>query len=535
MDERKPRAIGYVRVSTEDQVRGVSLDAQRDKIRGYAGLYNLDLVGIEADQGLSAKSLKRPGLQSALAMLDRGEADGLLVAWLDRLSRSLKDWTWLVSEYFDAEAKQLWSVTDSIDTRTSGGRMVLNMLMTVAQWQRENISEKVKDGLGRKIRTNSKCGPKVRYGFAIDESDPRRSKKLDAPVGLIEAADEAEAIASMRLLRSEGASYREIARRLTGARVSDARRPGPVGPLDRPQDPPPGGPGGRPWRAQAPPAKERPTISAQVREVIALRGLGPTELGRLAGVDKGVVSRFIAGTRDIQAGTLDKIATALRLRLVEDAPPRAGERHRHARRGRPRPEAEADLDLGIRFEDRGPADHFRPSMSRASVLVGLFERRDGRPREDQRDPEDLAAAPHGRKPGVVDHAPEHLAHGGLGDRVSQRRGVADQLGVGAGVAEADGPDQLDFRGQMGRLGAGPAPAPGGDGLGHGSPPLAPAPTSCSWRRSQPLSGARIDSGGTCRPESQRQGVHRSTPRMAARAAADRSPCLGWSRRIARQR
>jgi site-specific DNA recombinase len=210
------RAVGYIRVSTEDQaLTGVSLPAQRAKIRAYAELYGLELVGIEEDDGVSAKTLDRPALKRALGMIDRGEADGLLIVKLDRLSRSVADWDKLIAGYFGEKAgKLLWSVADSIDTRSAAGRLVLNVLMSVAQWEREAIAERTRDALQHKIRTGSRCGS-VRFGFEIDPSDPRRSKKNNLPVGLVENAVELRAIALMKELRSDGRSYREIAIRLT--------------------------------------------------------------------------------------------------------------------------------------------------------------------------------------------------------------------------------------------------------------------------------------------------------------------------------
>src|SRR3954466_4768983 len=99
------RAVGYVRCSTEEQAtEGVTLDAQRAKLEAFARLHELDLVAVEVDAGASAKSLDRPGLARALAMLDAGEADGVLIAKLDRLSRSVADWNRLIDGYFGPAA-----------------------------------------------------------------------------------------------------------------------------------------------------------------------------------------------------------------------------------------------------------------------------------------------------------------------------------------------------------------------------------------------------------------------------------------------
>src|SRR5579872_5990046 len=95
------KTIAYLRVSTEKQAdRGVSLDAQRVKAAAYAELYDLELVETIVDAGESAKSLDRPGLQRALAMLKGGAADALLVVKLDRLTRSVADIGTLVETYF---------------------------------------------------------------------------------------------------------------------------------------------------------------------------------------------------------------------------------------------------------------------------------------------------------------------------------------------------------------------------------------------------------------------------------------------------
>jgi len=88
----KIKAVAYCRVSTEEQAReGISLDNQQDKVRAYATVKDLDLVDIVTDAGISAKDLKRKGLQRVLSMLQSGEAEALIVFKLDRMTRSTKD------------------------------------------------------------------------------------------------------------------------------------------------------------------------------------------------------------------------------------------------------------------------------------------------------------------------------------------------------------------------------------------------------------------------------------------------------------
>ena len=139
------RTLAYLRVSTEKQAdRGVSLDAQRAKATAYAQLYELELLEVIVDAGESAKSLDRPGLQRALGMLKRGEADALLVVKLDRLTRSVRDLGHLVEKYFAPGKAALLSVGEQIDTRSAAGRLVLNVLASVSQWEREAIGERTR-------------------------------------------------------------------------------------------------------------------------------------------------------------------------------------------------------------------------------------------------------------------------------------------------------------------------------------------------------------------------------------------------------
>lgn len=212
------RAVGYIRVSSEEQAaEGVSLDAQRAKVGGYAALYGLDLVAVEVDAGASAKTLDRPALARALARLDRGEAEGLVIAKLDRLSRSVGDWDRLIAAYFGERAgKKLWSVADSIDTRTAAGRLVLNVLMSVAQWEREAIGERTRDALQHKIRVGERCG-KVRFGHDLHPDGVR----------LVANPAEQEALAVLHDLAAGGMGPRAIARELSrrGLPTKEGRGP----------------------------------------------------------------------------------------------------------------------------------------------------------------------------------------------------------------------------------------------------------------------------------------------------------------------
>jgi site-specific DNA recombinase len=190
------RTIGYIRVSTDKQAeKGVSLDAQREKLEAYATLYDLELIDVIVDAGESAKSLQRPGLERALSMLGK-QADALLVVKLDRLTRSVADLGALLERHF--QNASLLSVSEQIDTRTAAGRLVLNVLASVSQWEREAIGERTSAAMQHKQAQGQYIGGKVPYGFTLENGE------------LVEHVNEQKVIQCVRELRESGLSYRAI-------------------------------------------------------------------------------------------------------------------------------------------------------------------------------------------------------------------------------------------------------------------------------------------------------------------------------------
>lgn len=173
------RAVGYARVSTEEQAtHGCSLAAQEEKIRAYAALYGIELVEVIQDCGISAKTLKREGLQQALKLIDDKCVEGIVIAKLDRLTRSVKDWASLIESYFNGKAS-LMSVNDQIDTRSASGRVVLNVLVAISAWEREIIGERTAVALKHKqsqgIHVGSvPFGSQIRLGRLIEDDTETR-------------------------------------------------------------------------------------------------------------------------------------------------------------------------------------------------------------------------------------------------------------------------------------------------------------------------------------------------------------------------
>ena len=204
------KLIGYVRVSTEDQSReGISLAAQEAAIRHYAATpgQEIELVAIETDAGISAKTITgRPGLLRALAMLDRGEADGVVVVKLDRLTRSVRNLGELIDGPFKTAA--LVSLGEKIDTTSAGGRMIVNLLATVSQWEREVGAERTRAAMGH-LRAMGRLVGGVPYGQCVVIRDGKK--------WLADEPAEQLVLAEARRLRASGLSLRAVASELERA------------------------------------------------------------------------------------------------------------------------------------------------------------------------------------------------------------------------------------------------------------------------------------------------------------------------------
>jgi DNA invertase Pin-like site-specific DNA recombinase len=143
-------ALGYVRVSTDEQtLSGAGLTAQRAAIETDADRRRWRLLDIVEDAGFSGRDLKRPGIQTVLQALRSKEASALMVAKVDRLSRSLLDFATLL----DRSAKEGWALVAldlGVDTSTATGEALANMVATFSQFERRLIGQRTKDALAAK-------------------------------------------------------------------------------------------------------------------------------------------------------------------------------------------------------------------------------------------------------------------------------------------------------------------------------------------------------------------------------------------------
>lgn len=192
-------SIGYVRVSTEEQAtEGVSLDAQRAKLVAWCEANDSVLVEIFADEGISGSRVEnRPGLQAALDAACTHQA--VLVTYsLSRLARSTRD-TLAIAERLERAGADLASLSERIDTTTAAGKMVFRMLAVLAEFERDQVSERT-------------C-----MALAYKRSQRRRYTNI-APFGyrwcgdsIVSIEQERELVERMAQRRSEGWSYQRIA------------------------------------------------------------------------------------------------------------------------------------------------------------------------------------------------------------------------------------------------------------------------------------------------------------------------------------
>ncbi len=170
---RPLRCAIYTRKSTTEGLDSDfnTLDAQRDGCQHY--IQSQAQTGWTAvdrrydDGGFTGSNLDRPALQRLLEDMDRGEVDVVVVYKVDRLSRSLLDFARLM-ERFERREVGFVSISQHFDTSTSMGRLMLNVLLSFAQFERELIAERTRDKIQAARRRGKWTGGPPVLGYAVD-------------------------------------------------------------------------------------------------------------------------------------------------------------------------------------------------------------------------------------------------------------------------------------------------------------------------------------------------------------------------------
>lgn len=214
------RLIAYVRVSSNEQASGGhSLASQQERLVAYCQAHELTLVDVITDPGVSASTLAREGLQRALALIASGKADGLLVTKLDRLTRSLRDLDTLIAQGAGTKY-QLHSLGDHLDTATATGRLMLNLIVSVSQWERERTGERTSEVL-RHLQAKGKHLGRPPFGwFRYDCGKCVDGQPKCAECGKLRPDPSEQAVlAGVRTRREEGGSLETIAHELNASGV----------------------------------------------------------------------------------------------------------------------------------------------------------------------------------------------------------------------------------------------------------------------------------------------------------------------------
>ncbi|MDW4050693.1 recombinase family protein [Staphylococcus saprophyticus] len=146
MDKMKKKLVGvYIRVSTERQVEGYSIEGQITQIEQYCQFNGYELVDIYADRGISGKSMNRPELQRMLNDAKNGKLDCVMVYKTNRLARNTSDLLTIVEE-LHRQNVEFFSLSERMEVKNSTGKLMLQILASFSEFERNTILENIYTG-----------------------------------------------------------------------------------------------------------------------------------------------------------------------------------------------------------------------------------------------------------------------------------------------------------------------------------------------------------------------------------------------------
>lgn len=200
------RVDGYVRVSRVAGREGdsfISPDVQREQIEAWVAMADAELREVHVDLDMSGARADRPGLLAALERVERGEIEGIVVARLDRLARSLPVAFDAITRIEDARGT-LIAVGDGIDPRTTTGKMARGILLVIAEWYREQVRESWDIARERAVRRGVPMMSTIATGYQLGKHGRLEPHPRWAPV-----------IRDVFERRAGGATWAELARQMT--------------------------------------------------------------------------------------------------------------------------------------------------------------------------------------------------------------------------------------------------------------------------------------------------------------------------------
>jgi len=194
----------YIRVSSDEQKRGMGPDMQRTRCRGLCEARDWQLAREFEDLGLTGRTMDRPGMQAMLAAARAGEIDVVVVYRLDRLARKASDLLKIWEDHLAKCGVELASATESVDTSNPMGRAMMGMTGVFAQMESELLQERTSDGKREKARQGGFATAVRCYGFKWN----RQQKRPE----IVEY--EAEVVRTIFALAASGHNVESICKRL---------------------------------------------------------------------------------------------------------------------------------------------------------------------------------------------------------------------------------------------------------------------------------------------------------------------------------
>lgn len=159
----------YIRVSTDEQVQGFSIDVQKERLDAYCKSQGWDEPKLYIDDGYTGTNMNRPALKRLIRHIEDGKIKTVIVYKLDRLGRKQKDVLYLLEDVFEKNGTTFKSATEPFDTGTPLGKAMLGILAVFAQLERDMIIERTTSGRRQRIKQGKWPGGRVPFGYRWNE------------------------------------------------------------------------------------------------------------------------------------------------------------------------------------------------------------------------------------------------------------------------------------------------------------------------------------------------------------------------------
>lgn len=198
------RVVGYARISSDSQIENTSIEEQKERIYHHCKGQGWDLDHIFVDEGFSGSNTDRPAYKNMMRYLEENEGKiHAIVVWkMDRAHRNQLNLLKFIKEDLAGMGMDFVSITESFDTSTPIGRMMLGILSTFGEFERETINERTRGGRLATAKKNKYAGGQVPYGYKVSDGEVRLIK------------EQAEIVKRIFQEFVDGSSYYKIAKLL---------------------------------------------------------------------------------------------------------------------------------------------------------------------------------------------------------------------------------------------------------------------------------------------------------------------------------